>query len=67
VTERRNRYGVVEKWISFAGGAGINVVDLSKFESNETYLDPDPGRGGLVFLYGSDGAALRFVGSAGQD
>jgi hypothetical protein len=59
--------GVVEKWIRSAGGGGINVVSLSKFESDETSHDPDRGRGGLVFLYGPDRATCggRFGGARG--
>ena len=56
------REGDVDKWISFGGGSEANVVDLLKFESDETPLDPDYGRGGLFRLYSPDGAALRFVG-----
>jgi len=61
--ECRNSYGVVDKWIRFAGRGGFNVVDLFKFESDETSINPDRGRGDLFFLYGA--GPSRFDGAGG--
>lgn len=53
-------FPIVDKWISFGGGSGANVVELLKSESDEISFDPDRGRGGLFLLYSADEPACRF-------